>query len=88
MIRQVTVIAFDLDDTLWPCMPTIRRAEELLYQWLGEHYPRITEQFDPDQMLAYRREFSGREQHYAVDMTAMRSDFLQHLGEIHDYDGE
>ena len=88
MIRQVTVIAFDLDDTLWPCMPTIRRAEELLYQWLGKHYPRITEQLDPDQMLAYRREFSGREKHYAVDMTAMRCDFLQHLGEIHDYDGE
>lgn len=88
VLNQVTVIAFDLDDTLWPCMPTIHRAEETLYQWLEEHYPRITERLDPEQMVAYRREFSTRSQHYAVDMTAMRCDFLEHLGDIHDYDGE
>lgn len=88
MFDQVTVIAFDLDDTLWPCLPTIHRAEETLYQWLEEHYPRITEGFDPARMIAYRREFSAREQHYAVDMTAMRRDFLRHLGETHEYDGD
>jgi putative hydrolase of the HAD superfamily len=88
LFDQVTVIAFDLDDTLWPCMPTIHRAEDTLYSWLEEHYPRITERFDPTQMVEYRREFSAQEQRYAIDMTAMRRDFLQHLGELHDYDGE
>jgi putative hydrolase of the HAD superfamily len=88
VFEQVTVIAFDLDDTLWPCMPTIHRAEETLYQWLAEHYPRVTERYSPTQMVEYRREFSSREQRYTVDMTAMRCDFLQHLGDIHDYDGE
>ncbi len=88
MFDQVTVIAFDLDDTLWPCMPTIRRAEEALYQWLERHYPRITDRFNPDQMVEYRREFSVRKHRYQIDMSAMRCDFLQHLGDAHDYDGE
>jgi len=69
-------------------MPTIRRAEETLYQWLAQHYPRITQGFDTEEIVAYRREFSAREQRYAIDMTGMRRDFLHHLGEIHDYDGE
>jgi len=85
---QVTVVAFDLDDTLWPCMPTIHRAEETLYQWLQQYYPRITENHDPEQMIDLRREFSARDHRYAVDMTMMRYDFLHHIGELHDYDGE
>ena len=88
VFSQVSVIAFDLDDTLWPCMPTINRAEEILYQWLTRYYPRITQGFDSEQIVAYRREFSAREPHYAIDMTGMRRDFLHHLGEIHDYDGQ
>jgi putative hydrolase of the HAD superfamily len=87
VFSQVSVIAFDLDDTLWPCMPTINRAEEILYQWLTRYYPRITRNYGPEQMVAYRREFSAREARYAIDMTGMRRDFLHHLGEIHDYDG-
>jgi putative hydrolase of the HAD superfamily len=85
---QVTVIAFDLDDTLWPCMPTIHRAEQALYQWLEQNYPRITENYDPPQMIDLRREFSTRDPRYLVDMTAMRYAFLHHIGELHDYDGE
>ena len=88
MFDQITVIAFDLDDTLWPCMPTIHRAEKTLYQWLERHFPRITENHDPVQLVELRREFSTRDQSYAVDMTMMRRDFLQYLGESHDYDGE
>lgn len=88
MFEQVTVIAFDLDDTLWPCMPTIHRAEDTLYQWLRRHYPRITENHDPQQLVDLRRDFSKREIRYSIDMTAMRRDFLEFLGERYDYDGE
>lgn len=87
MFNQVSVIAFDLDDTLWPCMPVIHRAEETLYSWLQTHYPRITDSYDPGQMLELRRQFSARDQRYGVDMTLMRRDFLHHVGELHDYDG-
>jgi putative hydrolase of the HAD superfamily len=85
---QITVLAFDLDDTLWPCMPTIHRAEETLYLWLQRHFPRITDAHRADELVRLRREFSAREPRYAVDMTAMRREFLHHLGDRHDYDGE
>ena len=88
MLDQVTIIAFDLDDTLWPCMPTIDRAEATLYRWLQRHYPRITDSFDPAQMVEQRREFTAREERYRIDLTAMRCEFLHHLGESHEYDGE
>ena len=68
-------------------MPTIRRAEEVLYRWLQQNYPRITQNYDPVEMIDARREFSRRDARYAVDMTRMRIDFLQHIGEQHDYDG-
>lgn len=88
MLEQVTVIAFDLDDTLWPCGPTLDRAEKLLYEWLDRFYPRITRSLDPEQMVEQRHHFSRREPHYRVDFTALRRDFLQHLGDSHDYNGD
>lgn len=88
MFDQVTVVAFDLDDTLWPCMPTIDRAEETLYQWLQRHFPRITDAHRAEELVELRRRFSAGEPRYAVDMTAMRRDFLHQLGNRHDYDGD
>lgn len=88
MFDQITVIAFDLDDTLWPCMPTIHRAEETLYRWLERHFPRITEGHEPAALVELRRQFSAREPRYAIDMTAMRRDFLHQLGNLYEYDGE
>lgn len=85
---EIAVIAFDLDDTLWPCMPTIHRAEEILYRWLEQNYPRITETCALSQMVELRRAFSRRDPRYAVDMTALRRDFLRDLGDCHDYDGD
>ena len=88
MLNQLKVIAFDLDDTLWPCMPVIRHAEATLYDWLQRHYPRITDGRDAEALVQLRREFTRRDKRYAIDLTGMRLDFLQHLGETHEYDGE
>ncbi|MEM7561680.1 MAG: HAD family hydrolase [Pseudomonadota bacterium] len=88
MLDNISIVAFDLDDTLWPCLPTINHAENTLYRWLSDHYPRVTEQCDPDQMISRRREFTAKDPRYSVDLTGMRYDFLRHLGEQHGYDGE
>ncbi|MFG5407658.1 hypothetical protein ABXN37_05510 [Piscinibacter sakaiensis] len=32
-------ITLDLDDTLWPVRPVIRRAEAALRAWLARHAP-------------------------------------------------
>ncbi len=68
-------------------MPTIDRAEDILYRWLERHYPRITAAHELPHMVELRREFSRRDPRYAIDMTALRREFLHDLGERHDYDG-
>ena len=36
MIKQIKMITFDLDDTLWDNVPTITRAEIDTRQWIEE----------------------------------------------------
>src|SRR5210317_2522077 len=47
IVNGIRTITLDLDDTLWELHPVIQRAEQRLYEWLGERYPRITEMFEP-----------------------------------------
>ena len=44
--RDIKVVAFDLDDTLWPIAPTIDRAERAMTDWIASHYPHVVGQFD------------------------------------------
>jgi len=88
VFKQISIIAFDLDDTLWPCMPVIHRAEDILYRWLQRFYPRITESYSPPQMVELRKQFTAENERYAVDLSLMRYEFLRHVGRQHDYDGE
>jgi putative hydrolase of the HAD superfamily len=37
----IEVISFDLDDTLWPIMPTILNAEKVTNTWIKENYPGV-----------------------------------------------
>lgn len=86
MLNQVTIIAFDLDDTLWPCMPVIEHAEKTLYAWLDEHYPRVTANYNPAQMVDLRKQFMTQDQKYSIDLSMMRRDFLKKLACEHQYD--
>ena len=36
---MIKSISFDLDDTLWPLMPNIMKAEEVTNEWIKENYP-------------------------------------------------
>ncbi len=88
MLHQITIIAFDLDDTLWPCLPTIEYAEETLYLWLDEQYPRVTERYSRAEMLARRKQFTRDNPECAVNLTLMRHEFLRFLAEEVNYDAE
>ena len=39
---MIKAISFDLDDTLWPIMPTILRAEKVTNEWIKENYPGVS----------------------------------------------
>lgn len=81
-IRTITV---DLDDTLWEIHPVIRRAEERLYQWLGENYPRITERFAPEAIREVRREVVERHRDKVHDLTFLRRTVLTEIASAAGY---
>lgn len=68
----IKVLSFDLDDTLWPCLPTIERAEKLLYQWLSENVPVITQHYDINQLRDKRRTLIGQYPELAHDLSQLR----------------
>ena len=54
---KIKLLSFDLDDTLWPCMPTIMAAEQKLYDWMQQRVPEITARFDIEGLRKNRYEF-------------------------------
>ena len=47
-LQTIKAISLDLDDTLWPVWPTIRRAEQVLQDWLRPQAPRSAEFMSED----------------------------------------
>ncbi len=79
-MNNIRAITLDLDDTLWEIHPVIRRAEQRLYEWLGENFPRITEMYTPTDLREVRAqiviEFADR----AHDLTFLRHTVLGRIG--------
>jgi FMN hydrolase / 5-amino-6-(5-phospho-D-ribitylamino)uracil phosphatase len=85
LFRHIKIIAFDLDDTLWPCMPVIQQAEATLFQWLSKHYPRITQDVDQVGMVNKRLVFTDKNPELAADLTELRKQFLHELAQAAGY---
>ena len=73
------LICFDLDDTLWPCMPTIQFAEQTLYSWLSENKPQITQVYDIEQLRAKRKLLIQQQPELMHDLSAARKVHLKQL---------
>jgi putative hydrolase of the HAD superfamily len=84
MFDAVELITFDLDDTLWPCFPTIRAAEQALYEFLQQHAPSLTEQHDIDSLRTHRLSIAERHPEMAHNLTEVRLRSLQMLAQEHD----
>jgi len=76
---KIKLLSFDLDDTLWPCRPTIMSAEQKLYEWMAQHVPEITERFDSKALRTHRMAFLQQRQDLAHDMSALRIESLHAL---------
>lgn len=53
-LPRIRAITFDLDDTLWPAMPTFIRAEKRAYDWMTLHTPEVTAMWSIDQLRELR----------------------------------
>lgn len=70
--KNLKVITFDLDDSLWDIAPVITRAEARLHAWFAVHYPRIAERFGPHDLQILRRQAGLVHPQLAHDLTALR----------------
>ncbi|VAW61492.1 hypothetical protein MNBD_GAMMA08-2128 [hydrothermal vent metagenome] len=81
------LICFDLDDTLWPCMPTIEFAEQTLYDWLAKNKSTITNKYSIEQLRVKRKQLITAQPALMCDLSAARRVHLKQLAaEINDTD--
>jgi putative hydrolase of the HAD superfamily len=76
----IRTITLDLDDTLWEIAPVIRRAEHRLRAWLAEHYPRIVELHQPEDIMELRAQVLVEYADRAHDLTFVRCQVLARMG--------
>ena len=82
---DIRCVTFDLDDTLWECMPVIESAERAAYTWMAEHCPRITAALTPAEMVTERQEYMAAYPEWHHDITALRKQWIAHLATRFDY---
>lgn len=85
-MQDIRTITLDLDDTLWAIGPVIVRAEQHLYKWFGERYPRIVEQFSMLDILALRDRVIEENRERAYDLRFLRCAVIARLGQESGYD--
>jgi len=69
---MIAALTLDLDDTLWPVLPTLLRAEVVLQDWLRTHAPATAAAFDVPTLQRLRGEVAHRHPALAHDLTGLR----------------
>lgn len=69
-------LTLDLDDTLWPMAPTLRRAEALMQDWLRQHAPATVAAHDKAAWAALRRAVVADRPEWAHDLSALRRETI------------
>jgi len=82
----IRLLTIDLDDTLWPCMPTIMHAEKTSYQWLQQKLPKITQRYSIDQLRDKRRELMQQQPALFNDLSEARRVHFRQLADELGYD--
>lgn len=75
----ISVITFDLDNTLWDVEPTLIRAEEAQQKWLLKHRPGAVEVFDHDRLFEFKKSVWKRHPELLHHVSAMRTQMLYEL---------
>ncbi len=75
--RSIRALTLDLDDTLWPVVPTIVAAEASLRDWLVLHAPLTAAAFDAAAMRELRAAVEREHPGLAHDLSLLRLKTLQ-----------
>lgn len=76
-MRRIRAICFDLDNTLWDVWPVIRRAEQAMYDYLAERYPKIVAAHTVETMREARERTAALYPQMKHDFTFLRLQALR-----------
>ncbi|RMX08920.1 HAD family hydrolase [Corticibacter populi] len=79
-IHRIRAISLDLDDTLWPVWPTIRKAEATLQAWLREEAPATATLWQGEGVAqAARQRVEQRHPQRAYDLSFLRLEMIREM---------
>jgi len=76
-MKPIRALCFDLDNTLWNVWPVIRRAEQRMYDFLAERYPRVVAAVTLEAMREARERVAERFPEMKHDFTFLRKQALR-----------
>lgn len=77
-ITKIKAITLDLDDTLWPILPTIERAEKVLHNWLVDNAPMAAALFSsPVALREIRDHMAANRPDLKHDLSAVRRESIR-----------
>jgi putative hydrolase of the HAD superfamily len=71
-MHAIKAVLFDLDDTLWPIAPVIKRAEATLFDWLTQHAPGVVRHFTIESLRERRKQLLVEKPDFHLDLRALR----------------
>ncbi|WP_266170561.1 HAD family hydrolase [Dyella subtropica] len=74
---RILALTLDLDDTLWPVLPALERADRELDAYLRQHYPDVARAWSIPAMRALRAQVAIERTDLAHDFTAQRHITMQ-----------
>lgn len=74
---KVRAICFDLDNTLWDVWPVIVRAEQKMYDFLAQRYPRVVASMTLEMMRSAREQTAAAHPQMRHDFTFLRKQTLR-----------
>ena len=77
--RSIRAITLDLDDTLWPCEPTLVRAERLTLEWLTERVPEVIAPWSIERLRERRMAIHAARPELGHDFRRIRGLALQEV---------
>jgi len=83
---SITVITFDLDNTLWDVEPALIRAEQAQQAWLLEHRPGAVDAFDHEALFEFKKSVWKRHPELVHPVSQMRTQTLKELQLAAGYD--
>jgi putative hydrolase of the HAD superfamily len=74
---KVRAVCFDLDNTLWDVWPVIMRAEQKMYDFLAQRYPRVVANVTIEMMRSAREQTAAAHPQMRHDFTFLRKQTLR-----------